>query len=148
MISRIRIAVLFALAAPVGGCVFDDIYDQMIVTEEAIQRVETGLIDVQEINTRIAENQERTNVLLESIDGTLVKVNANLDRITPTLETLDQDLADVKVSLTAIDEHLASLRKTLRSLDSTIPFLQFSDDGEVQTGDEIEAERADQPGMP
>ncbi|MEM8835362.1 MAG: hypothetical protein AAGD00_06035 [Planctomycetota bacterium] len=143
-----RAVFLIALTLPLGGCVFDDIYDQMIVTEEAIQRVEGGLTDVQAINTRITENQEQTNALLESIDGTLVRVNENLDQITPLLESVDEDLEPIKVSLTAIDEHLASLRKTLQSLDSTIPFLQFSDDEEVQTGEEIEAEQSDTPETP
>ncbi len=135
---RIHLAIGAALACvPLGGCAFEyvrDIRDNLVVTNERLDRTEQLLQEVGRVNPKLDALQiqlDETKARLElvkSIDASLVSMDA-------TLKSVDKSLA-------SLDAHLASLRKTLENIDSTIPFLKFADPTpEPEAG--IEAEGVD-----
>ncbi|MEM7227640.1 MAG: hypothetical protein AAF432_02385 [Planctomycetota bacterium] len=98
------VPIAWLLCAP--GCIVQDIYEQLEMTNASIERVEGQL-------ERVETEMDEIRITNES----LARLQTRIER----LESIDN-------SLIKIDEHLASLRKTIANIDSTIPFLQISED--------------------
>ncbi len=117
--------VLGVCSLAAGGCVFDNIHEELTIVNGRLATVEQQLDEVKATNAGLLETNEQ------------------LVQLQDKLKTLDS----IDASLKGLDGHLASLRKTLDNIDSTIPFLSFSSDSEVPpaldftmesiTGDEI-----------
>ncbi len=113
-------AALGALLLGAGGCVFDDIHEQLQSNEQVLLRVESVMSDgtatmlrleaqLADLNARNAELQER------------------LDRQHEILQSIDRSLA-------ALDVHLVALR----SMIDAIPFVSFGSNPEEAPADSAE----------
>lgn len=130
---------LIAIGLPLGGCVFrdvKDIRDNLVMTNERLDRTETLLQDVGQVNPKLDDLQ----TLLDEMQVRL-EIMKSIDS---SLGSMDTTLKSVDKSLMALDQHLASLRRTLENIDSTIPFLKLSDPGPAE--DELDAEGAEGEG--
>lgn len=113
---------LLLLALP--GCIVQDIHDQMAMSNEKLEAINTSFAKVEE-----------ANALLTRLDGQLAalrSIDEKLGGVNVELASMDERLATLQASLSQVDAHLASLRRTINTIDSTIPFLKISGDGEEE----------------
>lgn len=117
MVHRIIRCLVFGASAMVtGGCVFDDIHEQLRVSHEAMLRAEAT----------ISES-----------GASLSRLEGQLDSLLEQNVALQAKLADQQVVLTSIDgslrrldEHLLALRQMIDAIDDRIPFVSFGAEGE------------------
>lgn len=130
MFSRlIRSLVLGATAMIAGGCVLDDIHEEMQTSSAAILRAEATI---------------------SASSASLTRLEGQLDSILEQNLALQEKLAEQQVVLTSIDgslkrldEHLLALRQMIDAIDDRIPFVSFGADGEE--GEEAPSEDGDDP---
>jgi hypothetical protein len=136
---------LCGLAFAPGGCVFQQIHDQLVINRRTILETNRQLAGVNErldeVDVRLGEvndslgdiKQElqqvkRTNDLLIELQAGLGAEGPN--GRTKNRETIIGTMEAIAVALASMDLHLSSLRRTLENIDSTIPFLRFADSSE------------------
>lgn len=121
---------MLAAVSALGGCVVNEIHDEIAM-----------------VNTQLDTKRVTLNSVNERLDRVSTQLD-DLERTTNTLIELQQQLEvlnSIDSSLKNLDRHLASLRGTIESIDRTIPFLRFSGDAEEEeeldeeTLEEIEA---------
>jgi uncharacterized protein YoxC len=118
-----------ACCLPLGGCIFNDIHEEIVRTNERLDTLEQQLDLVREANTLLATGNDE----LDAVQTELGTVQQQLS----TLESID-------TSLKRLDEHLAALRATINNIDSSIPFLKISGDpDDIETEDETDADTAE-----
>jgi prefoldin subunit 5 len=132
-----RVLSLLACLPMLGGCIVQDIHDELVGVNARLERVEETLGKIDTTNRQLATLEARLNTLdrLESIDASLKSIDAELVAI-------NGELDPIKGSLVNLDEHLTSLRKTISNIDSTIPFLKLSGDADEADGEGGEPEQA------
>ncbi len=123
-------AIAIASVSALGGCVVNEIHDEIAMA-----------------NTQLDTKRVTLNAVNERLDRVSTQLD-DLERTTNSLIELQQQLEvlnSIDNSLKNLDRHLASLRGTIESIDRTIPFLRFSGDAEdeedldEETLEEIEA---------
>lgn len=119
MVSRvIRCFALGASAMVMGGCVLDDIHEEMQASNAVMLRAEQT----------ISESS-----------GSLTRLEGQLDSILEQNLALQEKLAEQQVVLTSIDgslkrldEHLLALRQMMDAIDDRIPFVSFGAEEEEE----------------
>lgn len=111
----IRCLGLGAAAVVCGGCVLDDIHDQMQLSHAAMLRAESTI---------------------SASSASLTRLEGQLDSVLEQNLALQAKLADQQVVLTSIDgslrrldEHLLALRQMIDAIDDRIPFVSFGSEG-------------------
>lgn len=122
LIQRLTLsAFAFTPLLTLTGCIVQDIYDQIELSNQQLGSISETLTKI-----------ERTNTLLASIEFELDSIDGKLATIDQNLGSVNTRMADLQVVLDAVSEHLASLRKTINNIDSTIPFLKLSGDNDEE----------------
>lgn len=102
------------------GCIVQEIREELATTNQSIVRVESGLDRANTAVNRVERRMDAVDTATHRLDDT----NAKL----AILESIDRSLLSIDASLKRLDDHLASLRTTITNIDSMIPMLKFSDD--------------------
>ena len=129
-------AVMVRLGVPVlllamPGCIVQDIHDQMALSNEKLEAINTSFAKVEEANALLTRLDGQL-ASLKSIEENLGSIDERLGGVNVELASMDERLATLQASLSQVDAHLASLRRTINNIDSTIPFLKISGDGEEE----------------
>lgn len=132
----IRYLGLGAASMVTGGCVFDDIHEQLQVSHEAMLRAEATISESSASLSR-----------LEGQLGSLLEQNVALQA-----KLADQQvvLTSIDGSLKRLDEHLLALRQMIDALDDRIPFVSFGaeDAASPEEGDDPAPLPLDSDGLP
>ena len=105
------------LLLPCGGCVFQDIRDEVLTTNQRISQVENSIS-----TTKAAIDQ--TNLKLADLESGV----SRLDVTNASLKQMEERMAllrSIEQSLGRLDSHLTSLRKTIGRISSMMPFLDL-----------------------
>lgn len=122
-------------SAVCGGCVFDDIHEEMQATHGTLRETQSVMSE--------------SGASLERLEGQLASMLEQNAALLRQLEAQQAVLTSIDHSLGRLDEHLASLRGTIDAIDDRIPFVSFGSSGdEVETEEAAEGLPLDSDGLP